>query len=288
MKIWFVNKSNSSFIKQDYEILKRHFDMGNSHDFDVAFSWFANWKSAYAVQKAKKVGKKSVVVVGGYDVAYEPSMGYGAFAKFKETIPAKYVLKNADLLLPVSQFTKREILERIGRKKIRGEIHVVYNGVDTKKFIPSKEKKDIIFSMGRKGKEKLKGIDTFFEAMKFLPYKYEVIGYKKPIPHDEVAKKLSIGKIFCQLSWRESFGMGIAEAMSCGCVPVVTHRGAIPEVVGDAGIYVSYGDPYQTLIAVECAFRLHRFLSERARKRIQLHFPLERREKTLVEMIECI
>jgi glycosyltransferase involved in cell wall biosynthesis len=34
----------------------------------------------------------------------------------------------------------------------------------------------------------------------------------------------------------EAFGLVAAEAMACGAVAVVSNRGALPEVVGDAGI----------------------------------------------------
>jgi glycosyltransferase involved in cell wall biosynthesis len=38
--------------------------------------------------------------------------------------------------------------------------------------------------------------------------------------------------------WEEQFGMVLAESMACGKAVVSTHSGAIPEVVGDAGMLV--------------------------------------------------
>ncbi|MHA1664403.1 MAG: hypothetical protein ACTSVW_01050 [Candidatus Njordarchaeales archaeon] len=43
--------------------------------------------------------------------------------------------------------------------------------------------------------------------------------------------------------------------MSCCCVPVVTRRYALPEVVGDTGFYVPYYDPKSTAEAIKKALR---------------------------------
>jgi len=72
--------------------------------------------------------------------------------------------------------------------------------------------------------------------------------------------------------------------MACGCVPVVTDRGALPEVVGDTGFYVQYGDGKATAEAIGNAL-----ISDReaiARKRIEDMFSLREREKVLIELIE--
>ena len=49
-------------------------------------------------------------------------------------------------------------------------------------------------------------------------------------------------------SWEEQFGMVLAESMACGKAIISTRSGAIPEVVGDAGVVVAPAD-YHALAA---------------------------------------
>ena len=57
-----------------------------------------------------------------------------------------------------------------------------------------------------------------------------------------IITKLNESKIYLQLSAHESFGMAMAEAMSCGLPVIGTNRGAIPEVLGKTENIVNFGD----------------------------------------------
>jgi glycosyltransferase involved in cell wall biosynthesis len=80
--------------------------------------------------------------------------------------------------------------------------------------------------------------------------------------------------------------VGVIEAMSCGCTPIITERGALPEVVGNIGFYVPYGDEKATAEAVKKALYATGILGEKARERIKELFSLQKRERELYQVIK--
>jgi glycosyltransferase involved in cell wall biosynthesis len=93
-------------------------------------------------------------------------------------------------------------------------------------------------------------------------------------------------KVYCQLSYRESFGVALAEAMACGCTPVVTRRGALSEVVGDVGYYAPYGDAKAAGEAISEAMSSYK--GTVARNRIIGIFQKDTREEKLIQIVESL
>jgi len=325
MNICFVYVDLSTFVKRDLEILRKHFNVKpvkwtTFWDFkmilslirailtsDLCFIWFADFHAAFTVLLSKTLCRKSVVVVGGYEVAKVPEIGYGAMLRPRSAHIVRYVLGNADKILAVSEFNKKEVLKYTNSKNVE----LVYNGVDCKKFKPNGEKEDLVITVAHSISDittKIKGLETFIKAAKYLPdtkfivvgkYLNNLIEYLKAqaspnveflefIPNEDLIKLYQKAKVYCQLSYRESFGMALAEAMACECIPVVTNRGAIPEVVGDVGYYVPYGDPKATAEAVKKALESDQSKGKMARERIKKYFSIERREKELVSIVKQV
>jgi glycosyltransferase involved in cell wall biosynthesis len=59
---------------------------------------------------------------------------------------------------------------------------------------------------------------------------------------------------YCQPSLYEGFGMPVLESMACGVPVIAANRSALPEVGGDAAIYVDPTDPEAIAAALR---RLH-------------------------------
>ncbi len=326
IKVLFVRPWICSFIERDREILEKYYDIkivdflakrDNLKDTintiksllvglvwaDIVFTWFAGSHAYWAVQLSKIFRKKVIVVVGGYEVANVIEIGYGAMLNPKATKQVRYILKNVDKILAVSECNKMEILECEGS----ADPELVYNGVDIQKFSPGNQKaKNIVLTVGNISQQTItkKGLETFVRAALFVPdVKFVLIGgcqdgsinYLKSIAPKNVefpgfvSDEILINwyqraTVYCQLSRHESFGVGLAEAMSCECVPVVTQQGALPEVTGDTGFNVPYGEPEATAAAIRKALNATN-KGKDARERIINVFNLEDREKKIVSII---
>lgn len=325
LKILFTKDMTRSFISRDITTLKKHFDVEvidfkfNVRDLkgsllsiykifkgvlwaDLTFSWFAGRHAHAAVQLSKIFRKKSIVVIGGYEVANEPEIEYGAMLNPKSARMVKYILANADKILAVSEYSKKDILKYTNSNKIE----LVYNSVDFHEFKPNGAKENLVITVGYVVNHALrrKRYDIFVKSAKYLPnIKFVLIGefiddsieylrsiappnveFTGFISDKELLKYYQKAKVNCQLSIYESFGVALAEGMLCGCIPIVTNCAALPEVVGDAGFYVPYGDEKATAEAIKNAFNSDK--GKEARERVKNMFSLEKREAKLVEIIK--
>jgi glycosyltransferase involved in cell wall biosynthesis len=271
---------------------------------DLSFTWFAGEHAFPAIILSKAFGKRSIIVAGGYDVAYVPELNYGQFTlRWDKMLYTKTALNNADAVLGVSNFTKEEVLKRSKPRNVA----VICNGIDTAKFRPSGKKENLVITVAYKGSKsiiRLKGIDTFIRAAANLPEaRFGVIGLREEdlsldfdipknleltghIDQKQIIDHYQRAKVYCQLSYIESFGVALAEAMACECVPVVTDRGALPEVVGETGFYVPFADVNRTVKAIGHALTSKKGAS--AAKRIRESFSAEIRERELVDRIKVL
>jgi glycosyltransferase involved in cell wall biosynthesis len=325
IKILFVRTLKSSFIQKDLELLGKHFDV-RVVDFvfsrifkntlmtvfgmikgilwaDLTFSWFAYGHAFWAVLFSKVLRKKSVVVIGGGEVAKIPEIGYGMLLNPMRSRILKFILKKADRVLTVDESLKIDAIKNVGLKG--KNIQTVPTGYDYKKFKPDGKKEGLVISVSSGdswGRIRLKGLDTFVKSAKFLPdvkflviaiqggalkklqniapLNIEFIGY---LSQDELIPFYQKAKVYCQLSMREGLPNALCEAMLCECAPVGTDVQGVRTAIGDTGFYVPYGDEKATAEAIKKAFKSNK--GKEARERIKRMFPIERREKELIKII---
>ncbi len=314
------------FLKRDIEILKKHFEIRTAPRFnykrpitsipsffkilkgtlwaDLTFSQFADAHAFLAVLFSKVFRKKSLVIVGGYEVARVPEIGYGAMLNPMYAQVVRFVLKHADRVLTTAESLRKDAVVNAG---VPGNnIKTVPECYDSQFWEASGEKQDIVMTVAhiKHSVVKRKGLETFVEAAKYLPEarfiligpdvdgstkrlksiapsKVELPGF---IPETELPKWYSRAKVYCQLSRYEGIPNALCEAMLCECVPVGTEYCGIPVAIGNTGFYVPYGDVEATVQAIKKALDSDK--GKEARERIVRMFPLERRVRELVGEVE--
>lgn len=312
-----ISPELTSFVRKDIELLSTKYEVekfffkGRRSIPSLAWrvlrnnltvSWFAWDHAAWTVRLSRILGKPSVVIVGGFDVASVPEIGYGNLLNPSSAKRTLYALNRTSKALAVSESTKDEAVRFSGRE----DIQVVYHGFDDKMYSPDGEKKPQVVSVGdvSLSNMKRKGLATFVETAKLLPdVTFLLVGRihedakaalgKKPsnleltgrVSDPELLRLLQESKVYVQVSAHEGFGCSLAEAMLCECVPVVTSKGAIPEVVGDTGEFVPFGDSQATADAVKRMLE-NDAKGKKARERVRTNFPLDMRREALIRAVE--
>ena len=288
VNIFFVGDLRSPFIKQDLEMLREGntvntFDLGK-HAFsfrqiinyqilclkqslkirnsDLIWIWFADYPALPIILLSKLFRKPIVVNVGGWEVYKAPEINYGNQLKTIRGAVTRWILRNVDrCIVPSNAY--REIIHKL---EPNAYVCCFPNWIDTKlcDSAPLWKYDRVVTAFCTNSTRTLKGISTFEAVSKQVPYEMKAI---KNISHESLIDEFKHAKVYCQLSYTESFGMSLLEAMACGCVPVVTDRDALPEVVGNCGYIVPYGDIEKTKDAIESAMHTNGYPA-RARARM--------------------
>ena len=321
MKILFVSQNMISFVEKDADILKKEHNVrevifrglfapwkiGKEILWcDVVFCWFGKLQAFFAVILGKIFGKKVVVVSGGDDVACVPDYHYGMFSSIWKKWCPLCVFKLADLVLAVSEFNLKETIKNA--KVSSSRTRLIYHGFDLDfyKVQPNSLKEKVVITIGGVDWErtKRKGYDLFVKSAQYLPdVKFVLVGQWRDdaiehlrnissknvvftgfIKDSEVLKWLSLAKVYVQASFHEAFGCSVAEAMLCECVPVLSRKGALPEVGGDTALYIDKFEPEH--LASKISEALNSDLGKQTRNRIINEFPLLRRQQSLLKAID--
>jgi len=323
-RLLFVHSRNVAFHDIDREALREryevedHFQPGPRPDLrtlvakvrrcDVVFGWFAHWHTLWALALARRLRKPSVLVVGGFDTASMPEIGYGHQRGGIRRLGSRWTMAQATRLVTNSHASLREIERNIG-SELASRVRVIHHGVpDRFGDAGAAEREPIALTVGIVIRDNLarKGLRPFVEAASSVSDAgFVIAGRWADGTHDELAARAPLNvrftgwlpdeelddwyrraAVYVQPSLHEGFGMSVAEAMLAGCVPVVSTAGALPEVVGDAGIQMPGTAPADVAEGVRQGLELGPEARERARRRVLEEFPLQKRKEGLWEVVE--
>jgi glycosyltransferase involved in cell wall biosynthesis len=273
---------------------------------DAVFCWFG---ATSVSLMAKLLSKTSCFVVGGVDVVSVPEIAYGLIAKNRIGFSWSVLgFRLASLMLPFSESSRRSLVQLPGVQD-GDHIQTLYMGVDTDHFHPGSAKKKQVLTVAfvTESNLKRKGLETYIETARLLPsVSFRMAGhivdesaaekiretappnlcFLGPLDDEQLLAEYQASQVYAQLSLHEGFGVSLAEAMSCGCAPVVTDRGAIPEVVGKAGIYVPPEDPLAASIGISKALGPEgHAIANDARLRVVTEFSYDTRRRRLQQML---
>ena len=256
----FDNKIINEITKED---ARRKFDIIHTHGWLTAGAFISKY-----LNDVKWIHTFHAVEKNRLRFMSKDEKKYFKIARWVES-----TINYADALVVVSQALKKEVLNSYPVKE--DKISYIPNGVDISLFHPenSLTNDKTILYIGRFSLEK--GINLIPKIAKEVleknkearfvivaadskipsfgkiekgfdelakKYKERFVIYNSYVNREELARLYNKSIIYLQPSVYESFGLCVLEAMACGKAVIVSNRGGLPEVVGNAGLIVPLND----------------------------------------------
>ncbi len=211
--------------------------------------------------------KKTKLALTLHDLAFLdfPKQYSSVFQKYYAFLVPKNI-QRAEYILTISNFSKKRIIQEY--PWVKNRISIIHHGISSH-FLPSSQpKSDYVLYVGTMNR--IKNFQVLLEI--FLTPEFKNIDLKMILPNastfsddehinilirrskkannidiidhvnqDELKTYYQNARLFVFPSFHESFGFPPLEAMACGTPVIVSNVTALPEVCGDAALYV---DPY--------------------------------------------
>jgi len=234
-----------------------------------------------------------------------------------------FVARRLDRVITVSQSSAKDT--RLFFKVPPDKIRVVYNGIDTEIYSGNEEasqSRDGLIMVANTDDRK-KGVLYLLEALQLLrdngikltivddaarhsSYIEDVgplpsygsklvrkldldgmVHFTGRLTREELAQHYAAAQIAVVPSLYEGFGLPAAEAMACGTPVIATTGGALPEVVGDAGMLVPPANADALATAIRQLLndkQAQRQMSEAGKKRVKEQFNWEQAARKTLEV----
>ena len=327
--ILFVYTNYSTFVKTDFEILSEKHEvvkyqfkpvkgllktalqmfrqlfylLFNFWKFDSVFIWFADYHSFLPILLAKLLGKKSFLVIGGYDVANIPELKYGSLSSPLRKKLTVFSIKNASLCIPVVENLEKKVNEIAPKTKTQ----TIYTGYkfglnEEKQLLKEREKMILTVSItNNRQRFLIKGLERFRELAENLPdFQFCVIGVANeakplfnPLPENLVLLPLLSqneltdyylkASFYAQFSRSEGLPNALCEAMLYGCIPLGLDVGGISTAIDKNGLILNDWD---VNAAIDYIQKNHNKLKREVFKnQIEEKFDLKFRKEKLLALI---
>jgi glycosyltransferase involved in cell wall biosynthesis len=343
-KLLFISNGIPTFTKIDIDILKTEFEVvlfsklwGNKFSIfinqislfiklfflrkkisKIVISFAGHW--SYFPSIFGKLFKIPVaIILHGTDCSSLPSLNYGDLRKpiLKRII--KSSIKNASILLPVSEtlIKVENLYNGFNAERFQGiksffylkklNFRTIYNGVDSNFWIPNPKikKKNSFIAVFTNKQFFLKGGDLIVGLAKEFPKcSFYIAGcdtfpsqYPRPnnitllgyISNDKLLEYFNQSQFHLQLSVFEGFGCSLVESMMCNCIPIGSKVNIIPHIIGDTGVILEKRNQQdlnkiiQNLITSSKKELSKRFADSRTRAIV--NFDIEIRKNKLINTI---
>lgn len=321
ISVFFMSTMNTSFIRDDIELLRRHFTVDlrigagmrapldilrRAARADVSLAWFGSVYSCFMVLGARLGGRRSIIVLGGVDTARDATLGYGIWLSRWKGMLLRWGLRHADRVLAVDASLIDELRRSSGWDA--GTVETLPTGYDADRWRPGSAKEDLILTVGicdTLPRARVKGLDLFLAAAARLPERrFRAVGVTAelarelaaitppnveiipPVAREELERHYAAARLYCQVSRREGLPNALCEAMLSGCIPIGTAVGGIPAAIGTTGFVVEKENVEAICASIEQGMALPPEAGLAARARIATLFSRERRERELVAIIK--
>ncbi|WP_439134000.1 glycosyltransferase family 4 protein [Pseudomaricurvus sp.] len=214
----------------------------------------------------------------------------------------KKVVQQLDHIVTVSECSQKDIAEAFDRPV--NTISLIHNGIDTDTFQPRAHISSIPYRImtTASADQPLKGLRYLLEAIAELKPSFpdiellvvgklkeggqtekllaslglkESVQFVSGISTEALVDQYAQASVVVSPSLYEGFGLPAGEAMACGCAVISSDGGALPEVVGDAGLVVPAGNSRALADALESVLSdevLRKSLQVKGRQRILEQF----------------
>lgn len=209
--------------------------------FDFSFYLYPEFHPADRVENFRKnfwgnIGRADVIITASNYIKEEAVRYLNVENERVKVVPLgidhrvfRPLAKNKLLALEAAKGLRDKFILAVGSVEPRKNLVNLINAY--KSLSPDMRKEYKLVMVGDRGWQN----EEIREAMDSLGNDLRWLGY---VTDDELAGLYNSASLFVYPSYYEGFGLPPVEAMACGCPVVVSNASSLPEICGDAAVYV--------------------------------------------------